>query len=54
MFDVDLTSAIAEIKRLKARIVALQVPEGLKRRAYQFAEDIESKAGAEVLVVAEP
>ena len=54
MYDVDLTSAISEIKRLKARIVALQVPEGLKKRAYQFALDIESKSGAEVLVVAEP
>lgn len=54
MYEVDLTSAISEIKRLKARIVALQVPEGLKRRSYQFAEDIESKSGAEVLVVAEP
>src|SRR5512137_2914059 len=54
MYDVDLTSAISEIKRLKARIVALQVPEGLKKRAYQLAEDLESKAGAEVLVVAEP
>ncbi len=54
MFDVDLTSAISEIKRLKARMVALQVPEGLKKRAYQLAEDIENKAGVEVLVVAEP
>jgi len=54
MYDVDLTSAILEIKRLKARIVALQVPEGLKKRSYQFAEDIETKSGAEVLVVAEP
>jgi 2-(3-amino-3-carboxypropyl)histidine synthase len=54
MYDVDLTSAISEIKRIKARIVALQVPEGLKKRASQMAEDIESKAGAEVLVVAEP
>ena len=54
MYDVDLTSAISEIKRLKARIIGLQVPEGLKKRAYQFAEDIESKSGAEVLVVAEP
>ena len=54
MYDVDLTSAISEIKRLKARIVALQVPEGLKKRAYQIAAEIESKAGAEVLVVAEP
>ena len=54
MYDVDLASAIMEIKRLKARIVALQVPEGLKKRAYQFAEDIENKAGAEVVVLAEP
>ena len=54
MYDVDLTSAISEIKRIKARIVALQVPEGLKKRASQMAEDIESKSGAEVLVVAEP
>ena len=54
MYDVDLASAISEIKRLKARIVALQVPEGLKKRSYQFAEDIENKSGAEVLVVAEP
>ena len=54
MYDVDLASAISEIKRLKARVVALQVPEGLKRRAYQYAEDIENKSGAEVVVVAEP
>jgi len=54
MYDIDLTSAISEIKRLKARIVALQVPEGLKKRAYQIAEDIENKAGAEVILVAEP
>jgi len=54
MFDIDLTSAISEMKRLKARVVALQVPEGLKKRAYQIAEDIENKAGVEVLVVAEP
>jgi len=54
MYDIDLTSAISEIKRLKARVVALQVPEGLKKRAYQFAEDLEKESGAEVLVVAEP
>lgn len=54
MFDIDLTSAAMEIKRLKARIVALQVPEGLKRRAQQYASELESKSGAEVLVVAEP
>jgi 2-(3-amino-3-carboxypropyl)histidine synthase len=54
MYDIDLTSAISELKRLKARVVALQVPEGLKKRAYQFAEDLEKQSGAEVLVVAEP
>ncbi|MDH3365258.1 MAG: diphthamide biosynthesis enzyme Dph2 [Thermoplasmata archaeon] len=54
MYDVDLTNAIAEIKRLKARIIALQVPEGMKKRAYQIAEDIENNAGAEVMLVAEP
>jgi len=54
MYDIDVTSAVSEIKRLKARMVALQVPEGLKRRAYQIAEDIETRSGAEVLVVAEP
>jgi 2-(3-amino-3-carboxypropyl)histidine synthase len=54
MYDIDLASAISEIKRLKARIVALQVPDGLKKRAYQLAEDLETKAGAEVIVVAEP
>jgi len=54
MYDIDLTAAASEVKRLKARIVALQVPEGLKKRAYQFASELESKAGAEVLVVAEP
>jgi len=54
VYEVDLAGAIAEIKRIKARVVALQVPEGLKRRAYQYAEDIEKNAGAEVVVVAEP
>jgi 2-(3-amino-3-carboxypropyl)histidine synthase len=54
MFEVDLASAISEIRRLKARVVALQVPEGLKKRAYQIAEDIENKSESEVVVVAEP
>ncbi|UCE45454.1 MAG: diphthamide biosynthesis enzyme Dph2 [Methanobacteriota archaeon] len=54
MYDIDLTNAVAEIKRLKARIVALQVPEGMKKRAYQIAEDIENNASAEVMLVAEP
>lgn len=54
MYEIDLTSAVSEIKRLKARVVALQVPEGLKKRAYQFAEDIEKRSGVEMLVVAEP
>lgn len=54
MYDIDLASAISEVKRLKARIIALQVPEGLKKRAYQIASDLENKTGAEVLVVAEP
>lgn len=54
MYDIDLASAISEIKRLKARMIALQVPEGLKKRAYQIAGDLENKTGAEVLVVAEP
>jgi len=54
MYDIDIASAISEIKRIKARIIALQVPEGLKKRAYQIAEDLENKSGAEVLVVAEP
>ncbi len=54
MYDIDIASAISEIKRIKARMIALQVPEGLKKRAYQIAEDLENKSGAEVLVVAEP
>ncbi len=54
MYDIDLASAISEIKRLKARMIALQVPEGLKKRAYQISGDLENKTGAEVLVVAEP
>jgi 2-(3-amino-3-carboxypropyl)histidine synthase len=54
MFEVDLAGAVSELKRIKARVVALQVPEGLKRRAYQYSEDIEKNSGAEVVVVAEP
>ncbi|HRW83493.1 MAG TPA: diphthamide biosynthesis enzyme Dph2 [Methanothrix sp.] len=52
--DPDLDRALELIKESGARIVGLQVPEGLKRIASDLAREIEEKTDAEVIVSGDP
>ena len=54
MFEFDLGKAIAEIKKRKAKLVAVQVPEGMKTRLPAMLEEIEKKAGAEAFAFVDP
>jgi 2-(3-amino-3-carboxypropyl)histidine synthase len=52
--DPDLDRALDMIKMSRAKIVGVQVPEGLKRMASDLAKVIEEEAGAEVIVSGDP
>jgi len=47
---VEIEGAIEEIKRKGARKVGLQLPDGLRRRSFEIAEEIERRTGAEVII----
>ena len=54
MQDIDLSEAIAEIKKKKAKLVLLQLPEGLKQRALEISEEIEKQSGAKCIALMDP
>jgi len=54
LFDLDLGRALELIKKSGAKIVGVQVPEGLKRIASDLAGEIEEKTDAEVIVSGDP
>ncbi len=54
MTNIDLSEAIAEIKKKKARLVLLQLPEGLKTQTLSLIEEIEQKTNAKCVALAEP
>jgi 2-(3-amino-3-carboxypropyl)histidine synthase len=54
LFYLDLDGAIELINRSGAKIVGVQVPEGLKRMAPAVAKEIEEKTNAEVIVSGDP
>ena len=53
MLQVDLSSAIKALKKAKAKKVFLQVPEGLKTKAENIVEELETK-GFEVATSMDP
>jgi len=54
MLEFDLGKAVAEAKKRKAGLVAVQVPEGLKARLPAILEKIEKGTGAEAFAFIEP
>jgi len=54
LFDLDLDRALELIKKSGAKIVGVQVPEGLKRIASDLAGEIKERTGAEVIVSGDP
>jgi len=53
-FDLEEDRVVAEVARRGARLVGLQLPEGLKRQAARLSALIESRTGAVVVVSGDP
>jgi 2-(3-amino-3-carboxypropyl)histidine synthase len=53
-YDFELERIEAEIKRVGARKVVLQFPEGLKDRAVEIAAYLEAKTGVKTIIMADP
>ncbi len=54
MIEFDLSKAVQEIKKRKAKNVALQIPEGIKPRLPGLVEEIEKKTGANIISFVDP
>jgi len=54
LFDFDLEMAVDLIEKSRAKIVGIQVPEGLKRTAPFIAREIEERTGAKVIISGDP
>lgn len=49
-YDLELTKVVDKIKKSKAKVVCIQLPDGLKSRARDIADRIESETGTEVII----
>ncbi len=52
--EFDLKPALDAIREKKAKTVVVQIPEGLKTRARELAEEIEEKTGAVAITLVDP
>ena len=49
-YDLEISRVIAAIKKEKAGLVCLQLPEGIKPQAMKLADEIESKTEARCII----
>ncbi len=49
-YDLELDRIIREIKKKKAKLVCLQLPEGLKPLATKIVDELESKTKAKCII----
>ena len=49
-YDLELEKVVKIIKSKKAKLVCLQLPEGLKPQALKITDEIESKTKAKCLI----
>jgi len=45
-FDLDMEKAVSEVRKAKAKIVCIQLPDGLKPKAKLIADEIRLKTDA--------
>lgn len=48
-YDLELERAASEIKKQKARVVCIQLPDGLKPEADSIATELVKRTGAKVI-----
>jgi len=53
-YDFEIARVVDEIKKIDAKLVGLQFPEGLKDRAITIASEIEQVTGAKTIIMADP
>jgi 2-(3-amino-3-carboxypropyl)histidine synthase len=49
-YDLELEKAASEIRKNKARLVCIQLPDGLKPEAKRIADELEQKTGATIII----
>jgi len=49
-YDLDLNSAIEQIKESSAKLVCVQLPDGLKPKAKVIQQEIQRHTGADVVI----
>jgi len=49
-YELELEKAVKEIKKADARLVCIQLPDGLKRYADEIHKEIESRTKANVII----
>ena len=49
-YDLELDRVVKEIKKQKATLVCIQLPDGLKPRANEIQKQIERNTNTEVLI----
>lgn len=52
--DLQLERAVSEVRSRNAKLVGLQMPEGLKTKARDFARDLEEATGCQVVIMGDP
>jgi 2-(3-amino-3-carboxypropyl)histidine synthase len=49
-YDLELDRAVSEIKKSKAKLVCIQLPDGLKPKAAEIAAELESQTHAKIII----
>ena len=52
-YDFEIEKAVEKIKKEKAKLVCIQMPDGLKPRAVDIAKELEEKTKAKVMIWAD-
>lgn len=49
-YDLELERVASEIAKNKAKLVCIQLPDGLKPEAKRISEELEKRTGASILI----
>lgn len=49
-YDLELERVVGEIKKANAKLVCIQLPDGLKPEAKRISEELEKQTGANILI----
>ncbi len=52
--DLQLERAVSEVRARNAKLVGLQMPEGLKTKARDLARSLEEATGCQVVIMGDP